>query len=874
MSKKLLFYFLMLPFTGGVLYAQLTDNFSDGDFISNPPWAGNTADFIVNASAQLQSNNAGTSATSFYLSTPNVLATSAQWEFYIGLKFTVSSANYADVFLTASASDLTLNTTTGYFIRIGNTNKEISLYRKNGATNTLVIDGADNTVNTTNNIFKIRVIRNAANQWILSRNNTGTGNTFVSEPPVTDASFLTSSFFGILIKESTAAGPVKNHYFDDIEVKAYVPDITPPVIQSATVLSASTVDVLFNEPLDNASSQATANYFVTNSLGAPATAVLDANNNSLIHLTFAGSFANGINNQLTVSAVKDIAGNALINQTISFTYFAPYTPQQYDVVIDEIMADPTPAVGLPNNEWVELRNTSGTPINLQGWRIADAIGQSGLMPNFILGADSFVMICSSSSVAALSVFGAAIPVSSFPSLDNIADQLYLMSPQNKVIHSVSYSDAWYQNALKKDGGWTLEMIDTKNPCTGISNWKASTDLRGGSPAKKNVVDAVNADNTKPKLLRAYAPDNLHLRLVFDEPLDSLHAATASNYTVSDGIGKPANTIALAPAFDRVELTLATPLVRNKVYLITAAAITDCVGNAIGKNTAKAGLSETADSMDIVINEVLFNPPSNGTDYVEIYNRGNKIIDLKQTYIANRNATGAIGSIAPLSTESNLLFPQDFMVITEDASIVKAAYITQNPDAFAVINTMPSFNDDEGNVIILNAQGNITDELKYSDKWHFKLIDNTEGVALERIDYNAQTQTPDNWHSAAASNGYGTPTYKNSQFRINQGIQGDVKLSPEIVSPDNDGQDDFATLEYNFPEPGYVANITIFDASGRPVRYLQRNALCGTKGSFSWDGLGEKSQRLPVGVYVIFTEVFNLKGNRKQFKNAIVLARRN
>jgi flagellar hook assembly protein FlgD len=155
-----------------------------------------------------------------------------------------------------------------------------------------------------------------------------------------------------------------------------------------------------------------------------------------------------------------------------------------------------------------------------------------------------------------------------------------------------------------------------------------------------------------------------------------------------------------------------------------------------------------------------------------------------------------------------------------------------------------------------------------------LIDNREGVALERIDYNAATQSADNWHSAATSAGYGTPGYKNSQYRINVGVQGTIKLSPEIVSPDNDGQDDFATLDYQFPEAGYVANITIFDAAGRPVRYLQRNALCGTTGSFRWDGLGEKNQQLAIGVYVVFTEVFNLKGIKKQFKQAIVLARRN
>lgn len=548
---------------------------------------------------------------------------------------------------------------------------------------------------------------------------------------------------------------------------------------------------------------------------------------------------------------------------------------RYDIIIDELMADPTPQVLLPNNEWIELRNTSSTAFNLLGWRIGDATGQSGTMPSYNLLPDSFVIVCTASAVAVMSAYGPTISVTSFPSLDNTGDVIYLRSPQNRIIHAVSYTDGWYQNELKKDGGWTLEMIDTKNPCSGFTNWKASTDIKGGTPGKKNAVDAVNADAVAPLLLRAYATDSVNISLVFDEPLDSLKAVTAANYSISDGIGVPQSAVAIAPTFDKVSLRLNTPLSRNKVYTITVSTVTDCKGNLIGsKNTARVGLGEIADSLDIVINEILFNPRSNGTDYVEIYNRSNKIIDLKQTYIANRSSAGVISNIKQLSTDNYLFFPQDFMVITEDPAIVKRDFITQNMDAFVTVPSMPSFNDDEGDVIILNAQGNITDELKYDEKWHFKLIDNREGVALERIDYNATTQNQDNWHSAATSVGYGTPTYKNSQYRLDLQVQGTITVSPEIVSPDNDGMDDFATVDYNFPSPGYVANITIFDANGRPVRYLQRNALCGIKGNFRWDGLGEKFQKLPVGIYVIYTEVFNLEGKKKQFKKAIVLARRN
>ena len=220
----------------------------------------------------------------------------------------------------------------------------------------------------------------------------------------------------------------------------------------------------------------------------------------------------------------------------------------------------------------------------------------------------------------------------------------------------------------------------------------------------------------------------------------------------------------------------------------------------------------------------------------------------------------------------MFFPGDYIVVTEDPALVKRDHVANDANAFLQINTSPSFNDDKGNVILLNEQGIIIDLVKYNAKWHFTFISNEEDVALERINPDAPS-VQNNFHSAASSVGYGTPTYKNSQNRIDLEVQGDISITPSIVSPDNDGMDDFATIQYSFPEPGYVANITIFDASGRPVRYLERNTLSGIKGYYRWDGLGEKMQKLPVGIYIIYTEIFNLQGKTKKFKNTIVIARR-
>jgi len=860
--------FIYFFLSGGLGYSQVSESFNDGDFTNNPKWVGNSNAFVVNSSLQLQSSDTVVNS-SFYLGTASNLATSAEWEFWVKIDFNPSSANYIDAWLTCSSGDLSAPSNYGYFVRIGNTDDEISLYRKNeSGVMTKIIDGENGILNHNSNVMKIKVIRDPAHQWTLSRDLSGSGNFFYNEGSNIDSTYTGSSYFGFLIKQSTASF-FQKHFIDDIETKNYVRDATPPVIQSITATSSTTVDVLFDETLDKLSAGVFSNYSADKGLGMPNLVVIDTQNPSLVHLTFENAFANGEAYTLTINEVKDITGNAVSNGLATFSF---HIPQQYDIVIDEFMADPTPQVDLPNNEWVELKNTSLFPINLKGWRLSDLTGTSGDMPDFVLKPDSFVIICASSALSNLSSFGKALSVTNFPSLDNEGDLISISDPNGKIIHAVQYVSDWYPNELKRDGGWSLEMIDTKSPCNGFSNWTASKDNSGGTPGRKNSIDGNNKDDTSPKLLRAFSTDATTITLLFNEPVDSLKAATTTNYVFDNNVSV-STIITMPPLFDKVEITLSRPLSNGTTYNVTAKNISDCSGNIIEeKNVARFGLAESADSFDLVINEILFNPLPSGVDYVELYNRSQKMIDLSKVYIANRSSSNVISSIQQLNTDGYLLFPRDYMVVTTDPDVVKSQYIATNPDAFLKIKSMPSFPDDKGSVIILNGQGNIIDEVSYSDKWHFALVSNTTGVSLERIDFDGPS-VKNNFHSAATSAGYGTPGYKNSQYKSDDVLGGKINVTPEIFSPDNDGHDDFATINYNFPTPGYVINITIFDASGRPVRYLQKNSLSGVNGYYRWDGLNDKNQKLPQGIYIIYTEVFNNDGKKQQFKNTIVLARR-
>jgi hypothetical protein len=154
--------------------------------------------------------------------------------------------------------------------------------------------------------------------------------------------------------------------------------------------------------------------------------------------------------------------------------------------------------------------------------------------------------------------------------------------------------------------------------------------------------------------------------------------------------------------------------------------------------------------------------------------------------------------------------------------------------------------------------------------HFPLLSTVDGVSLERISSEKQTQDKQNWHSAAQSIGFATPTYQNSQYSNFLYLEDPITISPDIFSPDNDGYNDNLSINYQFSTSGYVANVQIFDSKGKLMKTLVRNELLGTKGSFIWNGIDESNQKALIGIYIVYIEVFDMNGNTKSYKKTAVL----
>jgi hypothetical protein len=157
--------------------------------------------------------------------------------------------------------------------------------------------------------------------------------------------------------------------------------------------------------------------------------------------------------------------------------FMIYNAEEYDVIISEIMADPDPVVLLPEVEYIELYNRTDKNIDLTNWTIS-AGTTVRTIPNCVIESQGYILLCHKDKTGLFNGVNNIIGVDGFPALTNGGTVLTIKSKQGLVINTVRYSDSWYFDNFKKNGGYSLEIIDLNNPCEGENNWRATNDVSG------------------------------------------------------------------------------------------------------------------------------------------------------------------------------------------------------------------------------------------------------------------------------------------------------------------------------------------------------------------------------------------------------------
>ena len=838
------FFPLLLIFWIISIKAQISEDFNDGEISSNPTWTGSISNYIINSSLQLQSNNT-LAASTFITSNHNLQDIDGkEWHFWIKQAFSPSANNYAKIYLTSNNSDLSIQPD-GYYLQFGETGSldAIRLFKEENAISTEILAGNVGQI-ATSFALSVKVIREATGDWKLFVDPTG-GDQYVLQTSANDPSNLVGSYFGL--QTTYTFTNANKFYFDNIYVGPKIVDLEAPQIISASAITQNQVDILFNEPLDPIALQTTSNYSFSPS-NAVSNAQIDATNSSLIHVLLANPLVNGTTYTITTNGIADVNGNAGINQQTNFSYFVSETPIKGDLIITEFMADPSPVIGLPEVEFVEIYNKSQKYFNLNGWKIGDASG-NGTIQSAWIGPGEYKILCASSS---LTDYPSALSVSSFPSLNNSGDVVKLLNNNGLLIDSLNFTDAWYKDEVKKEGGYTLERIQLNDPCSSEDNWKASNNSLGGTPETINSVNVILPDSQKPNLYAIVPLNSTEIQITFNEGMDSTSLMNSIlNFSPALNV---AQILVNGQYPNSYSITTSSAIIPSTIYTLQLNNVADCWGNQTDL-TGHFALPEIAVKGDLFINEILFDPLTGGSDFVEVYNNSNKIIDLQNWQLGNFT-NDTISNQKAINSQF-LIGKGEYAVISKDTNFLKSNYPATVPTQM-IQSDLPSYNIDSSTVYLI-YNNEIIDKVSYSEKWHFQLIDDPKGKSLERISVLATSSDSTNWHTAAEGIGFATPGGKNSQYQPNQ-ASGDFSFTSKVISPDNDGYEDVLQINYEIKEASMVGSIIIYDYEGRIVRKLAKNELLATKGQFIWDGISDDQSKANIGTYIAVFEVFNLNGS--------------
>jgi hypothetical protein len=705
-----------------------------------------------------------------------------------------------------------------------------------------------------NDVAQIDVLHSPRGEWFVSVTDLINGEVFSARGENNDYAEIDH----LQLVFNYTASRSGELWFDDLIVLA---QNSAPFISDASVLSDGRFSIVFNEAVQMDLIDDT-NFKITGKSGEEYSilSIEKVEPNEVILTS-----ANVGEAYLLVSAYSISDEDGMLTGFSSFDLENVLAAEVSDVVFSEIMADPSPQVALPLAEYLEFYNRSSHFIQLENWNLFVRNTELTL-PSRLIAPSSFLILCDEDYETDFSVMGEVLVLESFPSLLNSGTTIRLINPDGLVVESISYSDDWYQSSEKDDGGYSLERIDLNRFCGQSQNWIASEDPSGGTPGTINSVDAENIDTIAPLLLGLEVLSYTEILVSFNESLDTIFALDKANFSIA---GLSFLSVEYVAGDFTVKLVLQQTLQTNTEYRLLVNEMSDECGN-------KSELMETAFSIvsleagDVLINEVLFNPYTDGSDFVELYNNSGLTIDLAGLKLATRDDVLELKTVYDISS-LNVIFPdQSIMALTTDASNIMENYDVPYPENLIEVDQMPSFNNDEGRVVLLNDSLQVLDEFVYNETMHDEWLSDVDGVSLERISFDAETNLESNWHSASSLVGYATPGYGNSQSESEEQQQNAVELESDVVSPNGDGFNDVLLIRFLIDRTGYMANVLVFNTAGREVQRITNNDLIGTNFELSYDLRDGNGVLLPMGMYVLFTELLHSDGGKMVFKNAFLL----
>lgn len=483
-----------------------------------------------------------------------------------------------------------------------------------------------------------------------------------------------------------------------------------------------------------------------------------------------------------------------------------------------------------------------------------------------------MILCQDDDIDAFKGYGTAAGFRSFPTLTDAGKAIALIDNTGNLIDGIEYSSAWYRDDLKSDGGWTLELIDKRFPFSGEENWRASESSDGGTPGKVNSVTDDNPDHSFRGIDNVFPSDSCRILLKLTETVSDLSDRLSGIRIDDNEIKQLKATDVLLKEF---EIIPAQPLKSGKIYLFSLdSGVKDFAGNPAEKNTFGFGIPFSPQNGEFQFNELLFNPYPDEPDFIEFVNCSRRVVDVADLKVASVNAeTGDTSTAVCLSSENRCLLPDDFYVITTNRKKLAGRYFSSVEDKIFEIPDLPSMPDDKGHLILFNRKLEVIDEVRYSEQMQFPLLQDSEGISLEKIRPDNSSGEKSFWQSASESLGWGTPGAPNSIYSPEPEEVDNILLSSGKITPDNDGNEDFLVIDLRLKGTDNIVSVWVFDEIGTIVKRLTDNMLAGQKAPVVWDGTADDGKLVRTGIYILLIRAFDETGKVRYWKKVCTVIRK-
>jgi hypothetical protein len=380
------------------------------------------------------------------------------------------------------------------------------------------------------------------------------------------------------------------------------------------------------------------------------------------------------------------------------------------------------------------------------------------------------------------------------------------------------------------------------------------------------------DETAPIVVSVHTNGDHELQVEFSEKPEHTSASSVTSYTLLPGSIPPDEVVFPCNALNRACLRYNRALTSGIHHTLHVKGVKDAAGNFKDQQIPFVHATRPMHG-DLVITEILTNPLSGGQDFLELYNRSEKLILLDSLMIENAEKRDS----RIIRTEK-MLGPGKYVAVCADTLSLKDIYAP--PDTAMVLQaSLPSMNIESAVVKIHSWKSgirNTLDSVLYHEDMHSALLVSSKGVSMEKIRPAALSWDIHNWHSASSVTGYATPGYKNS-VSISETTEEncDFCIYPDkkIFSPDGDGSDDHLALHYKMKKPGCKASLYLFDGEGYYAGMIGTAMLLGSEGVVLWDGDTGQGRTLPAGIYILVFRWFHPDGDMGMSKHPVVVAKR-